>query len=171
MNIKFLFPCLLLFLGTSSLSAQNADAKITISQVVDAGADEVWTILRQLDNIDELSSLVGSVEFIGEFDTGGKRICVAPEEGQGRFVESILDFDDAGRTYTYAVVEGIPAKGVVSNFKVVDLGYQKSMIVWTSTYEQFLENPQMTEEQFTGFLNMAATEMVGNVASKASTAK
>ena len=171
MNIKFLFPCLLLLLGTGSSFAQNADAKITISQIVEASADDVWSVLRELDNIDELSSLVGAVEFTGARGTGGQRVCLPPEGGQGKFVESILDFDDAGRTYTYAVVEGIPAKGVVSNFKVVDLGYQKSMIVWTSTYEAFIENPQMTEEQFTGFLNMAATEMVGNVAKTAGARK
>lgn len=154
-----------------NLSAQKADAMITITQVVDAGADEVWSVLRELDNIDELSSLVGAVQYSGGKGVGGKRVCLPPEGGQGKFVESILGFDDALRTYTYAVIEGIPAKGVVSNFKVVDLGYQRSMIVWTSAYEEFMKNPQMTEEQFVGFMNMAATEMIANVAKAAKEAK
>lgn len=166
--MKFsILPLLLLFFTGAGLSAQSTDARLTITQVVDASADEVWGILRDLDNIAELSSLVEKVTFQGDTHAaGGQRTCVAPN-GQGKFVESIIDFDDRQRSYTYAVVEGVPAKGVVNSFKVVDLGYQKSMIVWQSTYEAFMENPQMTEEQFNGFLDMAATEMVANVAKAA----
>lgn len=152
--------------GFSQMNAQNPSAKVTNTKVVEASADDVWEILRDLDNIAELSSLVGKVDFTGPNAAGGSRVCTAPD-GKGKYKENILAFDDAGRTYTYAVVEGIPAKGVVSNFKVVDLGYKKSMIVWTSTYEKFLENPQMNEEQFVGFMNMASNEMIANVATKA----
>ncbi|GMN06458.1 hypothetical protein MTsPCn5_18470 [Croceitalea sp. MTPC5] len=153
--------------GFNQMNAQNPDAKITNTLVVEASADDVWEVLRELDNIDELSSLVSKVQYTGDKAAGGTRVCTSPD-GQGKFKESILAFDDAGRTYTYAVVEGIPASGVVNNFKVVDLGYKKSMIVWTSTYEKFMKNPQMNEEQFNGFLNMASKEMMGNVAKMAS---
>ena len=57
---------------------------------------------------------------------------------------------------------------MVSNFKVVHLGYKKSMIVWTSTYDKFIENPQMNEEQLNGFLNMVSNEMIANLAKMAS---
>ncbi|MEL6917386.1 MAG: SRPBCC family protein [Bacteroidota bacterium] len=156
----------LVFLGYTSVNAQNPDAKITNTLVVEASADDVWEELRKLDNIDELSSLVAKVEFTGPKGAGGSRVCTSPD-GQGKFKENILSFDDAARTYTYAVVEGIPAMGVVSNFKVVDLGYKKSMIVWTSTYDKFIKNPQMNEEQFNGFLNQASGEMIANVAKAA----
>ncbi|WP_350286850.1 SRPBCC family protein [uncultured Croceitalea sp.] len=153
--------------GLTQMNAQNPNAKITNTQVVEASADDVWAELRKLDNIDELSSLVAKVEFTGPKGEGGSRVCTSPD-GQGKFKENILAFDDANRSYTYQVVEGIPATGVVSNFKVVDLGFKKSMIVWTSTYEKFMKNPQMNEEQFNGFLNMASKEMIGNVAKIAS---
>ncbi len=153
--------------GLNQMNAQNPDAKITNTQVIEASADDVWAELRKLDNIDELSSLVAKVDFTGPKGAGGSRVCTSPD-GKGKFKENILAFDDANRSYTYQVVEGIPATGVVSNFKVVDLGYKKSMIVWTSTYEKFMENPQMNEEQFNGFLNMASKEMIGNVAKMAS---
>ncbi len=153
--------------GLNQMNAQNPDAKITNTQVIEASADDVWAELRKLDNIDELSSLVAEVDFTGPKGAGGSRVCTSPD-GKGKFKENILAFDDANRSYTYQVVEGIPATGVVSNFKVVDLGYKKSMIVWTSTYEKFMENPQMNEEQFNGFLNMASKEMIGNVAKMAS---
>ncbi|MEM8508825.1 MAG: SRPBCC family protein [Bacteroidota bacterium] len=157
----------LILFGFSQVNAQNPNAKITNTLVVEASADDLWAELRKLDNIDELSSLVAKVDFTGPKGAGGSRICTSPD-GKGKFKENILAFDDANRSYTYAVVEGIPATGVVSNFKVVDLGYKKSMIVWTSTYEKFMKNPQMNEEQFNGFLNMASNEMIANVAKTAS---
>jgi len=154
-------------IGFAQMNAQNAQAKITNTKVVEASADDVWAELRKLDNIDELSSQVAKVAFTGPKGAGGSRVCTSPD-GKGKFKENILAFDDTGRTYTYAVVEGVPAMGMVSNFKVVDLGYKKSMIVWTSTYEKFMKNPQMNEEQFNGFLNMASNEMIANVAKLAS---
>ena len=153
--------------GFTQISAQNADAKITKTKIVEASVDKVWAELRKLDNIDEISSFVGKVEFTGPMGAGGTRVCTAPD-GKGKFKENILAFDDATRSYTYAVVEGVPAAGMVSNFKVVDLGYNKSMIVWTSTYEKFMQNPQMNEEQFNGFLNQASGEMINNIAALAS---
>ena len=163
--IRFFFLLTLLFSASSSyLLAQQTDAEITLTKVVEASADEVWGVLRQMDNIDELSSFIGRVEWTGDHDTGGQRICYPPEGQEGFFRESITAFDDTGRSYSYAVVEGVPAKGMRNNFKVLDLGYQRCMIVWTSTFDEFVENPQMTEDQFMGFLRKAAGEMIVNVA-------
>ncbi|MEK6154725.1 SRPBCC family protein [Flavobacteriaceae bacterium 3-367] len=166
-TVKMIALAAFVAFGFTQMNAQNADAKITKTKIVEASADKVWNELRKLDNIDEISSFVGKVEFTGPKGAGGSRVCTAPD-GKGKFKENILAFDDATRSYTYAVVEGVPAAGMVSNFKVVDLGYNKSMIVWTSTYEKFMQNPQMTEEQFNGFLNQASGEMMNNVAIMAS---
>lgn len=143
--------------------AQSSDAKFTQTQVVDASADDVWGLLRQMDDIDKYSSAVASVKWSGDHGVGGQRVCVAAQ-GEGYFKESIVAFDDNARTYSYALVEGVPVKGMVNTFKVVDLGYKKSMIVWTSNYDAFMNNPQMTEEQFAGFIKMSSAEMVNNVA-------
>ncbi len=149
-----------------NLAAQNSDADKTITRVIDASADEVWGILRQMDDIDKYSSAIAKVDWKGEKGVGGERVCTAPE-GQGYFKESIVTFDDAARTYSYAVVEGVPFKGMVNSFKVVDLGYQKSMIVWTSNYEAFMKNPQMTEDQFLGFIDQTIGELITNVVAAA----
>ncbi|WP_422858873.1 SRPBCC family protein [Flagellimonas sp. S174] len=166
-TLKNVIVIALVVFGFSQTNAQNPDANIILTKVVEASADDVWDELRKLDNIDEISSFVAKVDFTGPKGAGGTRVCTAPD-GQGKFKENILAFDDANRSYTYAVVEGVPAAGMVNNFKVVDLGYKKSMIVWTSAYDKFMDNPQMTEEQFNGFLNQASTEMMANVAKAAS---
>jgi len=160
---KFLCLVVIMVFGSIHLNAQKSNANVTLTKVVDTSADNVWGKLRQMDDIDKYSSVISKVKWTGEKGIGGQRVCTSAD-GQGYFKENIVAFDDQNRTYTYALVDGIPAKGMINNFKVIDLGYQKSMIVWTSNYEQFMKNPQMTEEQFLGFLNQSAGEMLTNVA-------
>ncbi len=148
-------------LATINLNAQNSKADLSYVSHVEISADKVWEEIRRMDNIDEISSLVGKVDWTGPKGVGGTRVCTTPD-GKGYFKENILKFDDKQRTYTWQVVEGVPAKTVINSFKVVDLGLNQSMIVWTSNYE-FVENPNMTEEQFRGFLEGAVTEMVDNM--------
>ena len=148
---------------SATANAQNTDANVTKTKVVGTSADKVWTVIRKMDDIDKYSSAIAKVEWTGIRGVGGQRVCTAPE-GNGYFKESIVAFDDNNRTYSYAVLEGVAVRGMVNSFKVVDLGYNKSMIVWTSNYEQFMENPNMTEQQFLGFLNQTIDEFVDNIA-------
>ena len=128
---------------------------------VDRSADKVWEEIRKMDNIDVLSSFVSHVKWTGPKGVGGERVCTSAD-GQGYFRERVTGFDDKTRTYTYQVVEGVPAKNMNNMIKVVDLGYNKSMIVWTSAYE-FIQNPNMTQTQFENFLTTARVEMVDNI--------
>lgn len=151
------------------LQAQDANAKVSYSKVVEASADDVWTLVRQMDDIDKYSQAIGKVNWSGDHGVGGQRICLPPKGKEGKFIEEIVAFSDNERSYSYKLIEGVPAQGMVNTFKVVDLGYNRSMIVWTSSYQEFLQNPDMTEEQFMGFLNMNISEMVaklGGIAEK-----
>ena len=165
MKISFLKIITILIIGFfgTHLNAQNPEANITYTKVIDASADDIWSLLREMDDIDRYSSAISKVSWKGIKGEGGQRICYPPEGQSGYFKESILSFDDINRTYTYSLDEGMPIKGMVNSFKVVDLGYQKSMIVWTSVYDQFMDNPQMSEEQFLGFVNQTIGEMIGNL--------
>ncbi|NER82981.1 MAG: SRPBCC family protein [Leptolyngbya sp. SIO1D8] len=170
MNIfKSIFTVVLVIIGVGfqPANAQEPDAKITVTKVINVSSDQVWTILRKMDDIQKYSSYVDKVIWTGDHGIGGSRKCLPPEGHEGYYVEQIVDFNDSERTYSYAVVEGVPVKGMVNSFKVVDLGYKKSMIVWTSTYEQFMENPQMDEVQFKGFLTQASNEMITKVSAAA----
>ncbi len=146
-----------------------ASAKATHTRVLDASADAVWSALRTMDDIDHYSSFIGRVEWNGAKGIGGQRVCYTPD-GKGCFKETIVAFDDATRTYAYSLDEGAPVQGTVNTFTVVDLGYQKSKIVWTSTYDAFIENPDMTEAEYLAFVNNAITELVDNVAQAATKA-
>lgn len=164
--LKSILPFALFFLGLGTINAQTVDAKKTVTKIVNKSADNVWTLLRKMDDIDKYSSSIVNVQWSGAKGVGGQRVCTAPE-GNGYFKESIVGFDDENRTYSYALLEGVPVKGMVNSFKVVDLGYQKSMIVWTSNYDEFMQNPQMEEKQFLGFLDQSVNEMITNIVAAA----
>lgn len=170
MNIKHsVFALILLFIGFNfnQVSAQNMDAKFTHTKIINSSADDIWEILRELDNIDKYSSNIAKVVFTGNKGVGGERVCTAPD-GKGYFKEKILGYDDNNRLLSYAVTEGVPLKGLVNSMKIVDLGYQKSMLVFWSNYEAFMQNPQMTEEQFLGFMKMSLEEMFTKMEADAS---
>lgn len=156
----FAFLSILAF--NSQLFAQTKVPTMSYVLEIEQSADKVWQQVRVMDNIDKLTKLVAKVDWTGPKGTGGSRVCTAPD-GKSHYKETILTFNDAERTYTYKVEEGVPAKNMVNRFKVVDMGYNKSMIVWTSNFE-FMENPQMTKDQFTGFLQMGIGEMLQNIA-------
>lgn len=168
-KVSKLFALALMAIGFNFqiANAQNSKPMFTFTKIVDASADDVWEVLRQMDDIDQYSSLIAKVSWTGDHNVGGQRVCHSPD-GKGYFKEGIVKFDDQNRTYSYAVLEGVPVKGMVNTFKVVDMGYRKAMIVWTSGYEQFLKNPQMDETQFKGFIDQSVNEMIDNVAKTAS---
>ncbi|MFD1615847.1 SRPBCC family protein [Gelatiniphilus marinus] len=147
---------ILLISATTMLQAQTP-----LVTEIESSADKVWEQIRKMDNIDELSSFVSKVQWKGPKGIGGERVCTSAD-GNGYFKEKITGFDDKTRTYSYQVIEGVPAKDMNNMIKVVDLGFNKSMIVWTSSYE-FIENPNMTKEQFDGFITSARVEMVENI--------
>ena len=154
--------------STVAVFAQSANADITKSQIIEASADEVWERLRQLDGLEEIiPNFLGDSWLVNNAEpgVGAKRSCAAPgtPKGQASYTEQVLEYDDEKRYYTYAVIEGVPAKGMVNSFKVVDLGYQKCMVVWTSSMEAFVENPQMTEEQFLGSIHSAGDAILAGL--------
>lgn len=147
---------------SGNTDAQTTDPA-TISYVTNVSlpADDVWKQIRKMDNIDKISSFVGSLSWSGPKGVNGVRTCVTPD-GQGKFVEKIVAFDDEARSYSWEVIEGVPASPIRNSFRVVPTGKNSSVVVWTSHYT-FLENPQMTEDAFKQFMNTAIAEMVDNL--------
>ena len=68
--------------------------------------------------------------------------------------------------YRYILTEGtIPAKNVNNSARVVPLGKNQSMIVWTAYFE-YVENPNMSKQQFEGFMTQALADVVEGYAKK-----
>lgn len=165
MRIKHVFfSTLVLLLSANLASAQSMDEpNVQFSKVVNKPADEMWKTVRQLDQIHEYSSTIARVDWSGNMGVGGERVCHTPD-GRGFFKEKIVAYDESSRSFSYSLLEGAPVKGMTNFMQVVDLGYGKCILVWWSNYDEFIENPQMTEEQFQAFMLSSIEEMTDNMA-------
>ena len=171
-SLKVIFTLALLTIGlsTQNVSAQNSKGTIafTKSKIIQASADDVWERLRALDGLEDIVPNFLSDSWVvndAKPGVGAKRSCTAPgtPKGQASYTEQVVDFDDEKRFYSYTVVEGIPAKNMLNAFKVVDLGYKKCMVIWTSKGGEYIKNPNMTKDQFTGFVSSAGDAILAGL--------
>ena len=160
MKIKnLLLSTLVLLLSANLVSAQSmGEPKVQFSKIINKSADKFWETVRQMDKIDKYSSNIARVEWTGNMGKGGQRVCYTPD-GKGYFKEKIVAYNESTRSFSYSLLEGAPVKGMVNTIQVVDLGYGRCVFVFWSHYEQFIENPQMTQEQFHAFMNSSLEEM------------
>ncbi|WP_435577873.1 SRPBCC family protein [Gilvibacter sp.] len=165
MKIKnLLFAALMLLLSGYTASAQNmGEPKVQFSKVINKSADEMWKTVRKLDQVHKYSSVIAKVDWNGNMGVGGERVCQTAD-GQGFFKERIVAYDESSRSFSYALLEGAPVKGMTNFMQVVDLGYNKCILVWWSNYDEFMKNPQMTEGQFQAFMLSSIEEMTDKMA-------
>lgn len=151
--------------GMSISHAQNHEMtpKVQFSKIVNKSADDMWETVRKLDEIHKYSSAIARVDWKGNMGVGGERICYSAD-GKGYFKEKIVAYDESSRSFSYSLIEGAPVKGMTNTMQVVDLGYGKCVLVWWSYYDEFIENPEMTEEQFQAFMINSLEEMTGKMA-------
>lgn len=142
--------------------ATESTPKVQFSKIINKSASEFWQTVRELDQIDRYSSNIARVEWIGPRWQGGVRICYSPGD-QGYFKEQIDSFDDEKMKFIYSLTEGAPVSGMTNTMQVVDLGNNKCVFIWWSNYDQFIENPQMTEEQFQQFMLSSLEEMTSKM--------
>ncbi|WP_298531925.1 SRPBCC family protein [uncultured Algibacter sp.] len=162
-NVILMVLTSILTFSANVINAQDSGAKITVNEVVDVSADKIWKVLKQMDDVDKYSPAIDKVVWTGKHGVGGERVCYG-NENSFYVKEKIVKFNDAERSYSYAVIEGAPAKGMVNTFKVVDLGANKSKVVWSTNYISFIENPRYTEDQFRGATEYGFKDFIGKVA-------
>lgn len=165
MKIKnLLLSTFVILLSANLASAQSmGEPKVQFSKIINKSADKFWKTVRQMDKIDKYSSNIARVEWTGNMGKGGQRVCYTPD-GKGYFKEKIVAYNESAKSFSYSLLEGAPVKGMVNTIKVVDLGNSKCVFVFWSDYEQFVENPQMKQEQFHTFMISSLEEMTKKMA-------
>jgi len=94
---------------------------------VDAPPDAAWAVVGDLTAVPRFYPKYVSAEIEGD-----ARVLTNAEGG--RLVERLLERDEAGRMYAYAVVEGAPVRSHRASFAVEPNG-AGSRIVWTTEAE------------------------------------
>lgn len=158
-----------LFFSMNRSLAQRVERPVpTIvkTRIVNAPAQKVWKQIGRLDKLEEVIPQYLAVSKIdGMPKVGVKRHCETAD-GSGYYNEKIIEYDNESMFYRYVMIDGtIPAKNVNNSARVVPLGKNQSMIIWTGYFE-YVQNPQMSQEQLTGFMTQALVDVMDGYAKK-----
>src|SRR5882757_687449 len=119
--------------------AQAAAPRLTVSKTItiDAPAAKVWNAAKDFNGLNTWHPAVATDEIVeGKNDTVGA-VRLLTLKGGGTIKEKLLRFDPAGRSFKYAIVEGVlPVSEYTSTFAVKALSKGKSSVTWTGHFKR-----------------------------------
>lgn len=108
-------------------------AEVTETTPVTAKPAKVWATIGEFCGIGQWHPVVEKCELSKK---GGKHIRTLSLKGGGTIVEEELGRDEAGMSYSYAILESpLPVEKYVSTIKVEPSGSAGSKITWTGKFE------------------------------------
>lgn len=115
----------------SAIATAGHAAEVTREMTVDASPQEVWAFVGPFCAIKDWYPGIDSCAE-EKIDGATHRRLMG---GDTEFLEKRLASDEAGKSYSYAIIEGpLPVKDYTATFAVEDEGDQ-SLVIWTSTFE------------------------------------
>ena len=107
---------------------------VKVVETVDAGADRVWELFRDFGGVTRFSAGIQSCTVEGE-GVGAVRTITLP--GDTKLHEQLTAHDDAGRSFSYAIVREspLPVRDYLATFKLSELGPDRCRIEWGSSFE------------------------------------
>jgi hypothetical protein len=106
-------------------------SRVTVSSELPVSADEVWKVVGGFNALPDWHPGFDK----SELDDGGKRRTLGMVGG-GSIVETLVEHDDGGRTYTYEIKDSpLPITGYVGTIKVSHADERTSTIEWSSHFE------------------------------------
>ena len=131
------------------------------SIIVNASADQVWSTLRDFNNMDWAEGIIESVESLngkGGTEVGAQRVI------NGAFYETLQSFDDESRAFSYSIDDGPAAmskrqmSGYVGKARVAPItASDQSFVEWSSDWEAgTTEVRDMCDPLYKGLLDLLA---------------
>ncbi len=120
----------------------------TVSKSIDlpVAADKVWAVLGDFNGLPRWAAGIAN----SELSNNGKRRTLTLKAG-GSVVEDLVDYDAAGRRYSYSIVEGpIPVSRHKATMAVIDRGPGKSAVQWSCEFEPRGVDTNVVTGIFTG---------------------
>jgi mxaD protein len=121
--------------GFTQAAAPPLTASKTIT--IDAPAAKVWQAAKDFDGLNKWHPAVATDEIVeGKNNTAGA-VRLLTLKGGGTIKEKLLAFDAAGRSFKYAILEGVlPVSDYTSTFAVKSLGKGKSSVTWSGRFKR-----------------------------------
>jgi mxaD protein len=142
--------------------AQAAAPRLTTSKTItiDAPAGKVWHLVKDFNGLNSWHPAVATDEIVeGKNNTvGAERLLTL--KGGGTIKEKLLAFNPAGRSFKYAIVEGVlPVSDYTSTLTVKSAGKNQTSVTWTGHFKRknLGDNPAENENDKT------AVDTIGGV--------
>lgn len=119
--------------------AEAVQLSVSNSASINAPADAVWAKAKDFNNLNGWHPAVAKTEIVeGSNNTvGAVRLLTLAGDTPATIKEKLTAFDEAGKTFTYEIVEGVlPVTGYSSTFKVAADGADKSIVTWSSSFKR-----------------------------------
>jgi mxaD protein len=104
---------------------------------IDASAGKVWAAAKNFDGLNTWHPALAKDEIVsGTNNTVGAVRLLTLKDG-GTIKEKLLAFNAAGRTFKYAILEGvIPVSDYTSTFSVKSAGKGKATVSWSGHFKR-----------------------------------
>ena len=121
--------------GYTWAAAPPLTASKTIT--IDASAAKVWRAAKDFNALNTWHPAVATDEIVeGKNNTVGA-VRLLTLKGGGTIKEKLLRFDPAGRSFKYAIIEGVlPVSDYTATFVVKSVGKDKSSVTWTGHFKR-----------------------------------
>jgi len=134
MILQKILTVTIISLCTLAVQAEG-NLAITKTAQINAPATAVWSKLREFNAFNKWHPAVVKDEIIeGENNTVGAVRLLTLGDG-GTVKEKLLEWDDAGMSLKYSILEGVlPVRDYVSTLKVESLTDKTSKVTWTGSF-------------------------------------
>lgn len=116
-----------------------AAPRLNVSKTVEinASADKVWHTAKDFNGLHTWHPAVAADEIVeGKNNTVGA-VRLLTLKGGGTIKEKLLNYNPAGRSFKYAIVEGVlPVSDYTATFSVKPVGKDKSSVTWTGHFKR-----------------------------------
>ena len=137
MKIKSSIAIMLSVLACGYAAAEAPRLSVTKTASIDAPAAKVWDAVKDFNALNSWHPAVATDEIVeGKNNTVGA-VRLLTLKGGGTIKEKLLSFDSAGRSYKYAIVDGvIPVSSYTSTVTVKSAGDNKSTVTWSGHFKR-----------------------------------
>jgi mxaD protein len=127
---------------------------------IDASASKVWSAAKDFNGLNTWHPAVATDEIVEGKNNAVGAVRLLTLKGGGTIKEKLLVFNSAGRTFKYAILEGVlPVSDYTSTFAVKSIGKNKSSVSWSGHFKRknLGDNPADNENDKT------AVDTIGGV--------
>jgi mxaD protein len=159
MKIKPAIALMASVLACGYAAAEAPKLSVTKTISIDAPAAKVWEAVKDFSALNSWHPAVATDEIVEGKNNVVGAVRLLTLKGGGTIKEKLLRFDSAGRSFKYAIVDGvIPVSDYTSTFTVKSTGDNQSTATWTGHFKRKnvgdnpgdKENDQTAKDAITG---------------------